>query len=157
MTPQDQQIAIALACGYRWYWTTDGLTKDGNAFKWKANLCYPPSEGIGEAWLGCAGESREMTPEEIAEVTRTEAFYTYAPRYLESLDAMHEAEKAIQCGYFRAYTVALYDLVNRAHPQSTHDELYYDMIHASATQRAEAFLRCTGLWVDNALPPHPSV
>ena len=137
MTPQAQQIAIALACGYRWYWSTDGLTPDMSAFRWKANLCLPPEDGIGKGWLGCAGETREMAEGEIAEVTRTGAFYTYAPRYLESLDAMEEAEKRLTDGEIEDYVKCLHGLCEVCD------------VFATAAQRAEAFLRTKGLWKEN--------
>lgn len=146
MTPQAQQIAIALACGCRWYWTTDGLTEDGSAFKWKANLCYPPEEGIGKAWIGCAGESREMTQEEIAEVTRTGAFYTYAPRYLESLDAMYKVEEMLtqdECWTMYEHLSRLMFFTTPPLPAAKRW-----LWHATAAQRAEAFLRAKGLWVE---------
>jgi hypothetical protein len=66
------------------------------------------------------------------------------PDYLNDLNAMHEAETSIQCGYYCQYIDSLRDVVNRK--TSTHTELLYDILHATATQRAEAFLKTIGKW-----------
>jgi hypothetical protein len=62
------------------------------------------------------------------------------PDYLNSLDAMHEAEKVIQDWW--AYSDHLHEI---SYTQKPHDQ---DLIHSTAAQRAEAFLRTLGLWQD---------
>ncbi len=60
---------------------------------------------------------------------------TWIPDYLNSLDAMHEAERVLtpkQVGIYREYF---------------HSAENYGMFFTAA-QRAETFLRCLGKWVD---------
>ena len=63
--------------------------------------------------------------------------YEFIPNYTHDLNAMHEAEKYLDTDeLFRGYYLALYDVT-----QSTRWP-----IHATARQRAEAFLRTLGKW-----------
>lgn len=62
------------------------------------------------------------------------------PDYLNDLNAMHEAEKALLkiddfCGYWETYSNVL-----------TAKMGCMDIFHATAAQRAEAFLRTIGKW-----------
>jgi len=57
---------------------------------------------------------------------------------LRSLDAMHEAEKLLTNDQWSAYSAALWRITNR--PPARYE------CHATATQRAEAFLRTLNLW-----------
>ena len=64
------------------------------------------------------------------------------PDYLNDLNAMHEAEKVLsrgagyhQTGGFGLYKTALAEVCDEQHP-----------IDATASQRAEAFLRTLGKW-----------
>jgi len=70
----------------------------------------------------------------------------FLPNYLNSLDAMHEAEKHLYPNqahdYDRELTVILSD--NGRSPISQ-DYLNY---RATAAQRAEAFLRTLNLWTE---------
>lgn len=66
-----------------------------------------------------------------------------APDYLTSLDAMHEAEKAHSLSRCADYARHLYE-VCRCENKMDND------ICATARQRAEAFLRTLGLWVEGA-------
>jgi hypothetical protein len=95
MTPDQQRIAIAEACG----WTT--LHK-----------------GL---WV--------------------EKLQTYAalPDYLNDLNAMHEAEKVLSLTEFWDYAKNLCAIVKMDKGRESH-------IHATASQRAEAFLRTLNLW-----------
>ena len=58
------------------------------------------------------------------------------PKYTEDLNAMHEAEKVLTWGQMGQYCGELDDLETRA----SHG------IHATAAQRAEAFLKTLNLW-----------
>ena len=63
----------------------------------------------------------------------------FMPNYCNDLNAMHEAEKVLDSDeLFRGYYLALYDIT-----KSTRWP-----VHATARQRAEAFLRTLGKWED---------
>lgn len=64
------------------------------------------------------------------------------PDYLNDLNAMHEAEKvALKTVGWMAYGDALYKVTdNNGFPGP--------LFHATAAQRAEAFLKAIGKWVD---------
>ena len=94
MTPEQQRIAIAEACG------------------WK-----PDKRGLG--WLSPHG------------------YYASEPDYLNDLNAMHEAEKLLVRLQWVSYLRRL---------QTLCDESVTWPIHATASQRAEAFLRTIGKW-----------
>lgn len=79
----------------------------------------------------------------------------HVPDYLNDLNAMHEAEKTLE--HPEAYISRLLPLLNRDIRSATpSDNLnYYGstkinfcVAHASARQRAEAFLRTIGKWKD---------
>lgn len=70
---------------------------------------------------------------------RYEAHRKPIPNYCTDLNAMHEAEKVLDSDeLFRGYYLALYDIT-----KSTRCP-----VHATARQRAEAFLRTIGKWED---------
>lgn len=69
--------------------------------------------------------------------------YTYPPNYHGDLNAMHEAEKTIRDRI--TYTVTLYEIARRDYEIATE---WSSLIHATAAQRAEAFLRTLGKWED---------
>jgi hypothetical protein len=59
--------------------------------------------------------------------------YTQIPDYCNDLNAMHEAEKTLNVERWQLYAAFLFKATSR--PQ-----------HATARQRAEAFLRMLGKW-----------
>lgn len=64
----------------------------------------------------------------------------FIPKYCEDLNAMHEAEKIMtkaQCGDFVEHLTTDFYSVSDA---------WKDACHATARQRAEAFLRALGKW-----------
>lgn len=61
------------------------------------------------------------------------------PDYLNSLDAMHEAEKTLSPNDRYEFIGYLFGPDN--------DE--WNIVHATAAQRAEAFLKTLNLWEDN--------
>lgn len=76
--------------------------------------------------------------------------YTRTSDYLHDLNAMHEAEKLILAGgpggpnreLRRKWRFELWQVVSRYAPDLDEE----DMIHASAAERAEAFLRALEKW-----------
>ena len=106
MTPQEQNRAIAEACG----WTVHHGGK------------YVHPVGI-------------------------ERFSNVIVSCVDSLDAMHEAEKVI--GISPSYAYELNKIVaNGSYPQWLPQDgaRIYEILHATASQRAEAFLRTLNLW-----------
>jgi len=70
------------------------------------------------------------------------------PNYLNDLNAMHEAEKAIPCEKAGIYFNHLREICWRV---ATRDkDLWYQgqMLFATASQRAEAFLKTFNLWIE---------
>lgn len=105
MTPEEKRIAIAEACG----WTFHGLRKD-----------LTKEEHVGFcAWLPPNWK---------------EKLYRSLPDYLNSLDAMHEAEKVLE-GTYNAFIYQV--LLAGGSPP----EVRWNLTHATAAQRADAFLR----------------
>lgn len=120
MTPEAQRIAIAQACGWE--------------------PCEPKKmPGTKAAWLGITHAFR-----------KNGAYYrglNSIPNYLNDLNAMHEAELSLdwpQKEKFRSI------LANKFH--TLDDEgwalAHSKAIHATAAQRAEAFLRTLNLWTE---------
>jgi len=101
MTPEQQRIAIAEACG----------------------LKHPPAGIQGACWV--------------------------YPDYLNDLNAMHEAEKVLKVEQHFTFQVDLARVINTiTYP------LNFALLHSTAAQRAEAFLRTLNLWTHDH-PPHP--
>lgn len=73
------------------------------------------------------------------------------PDYCNDLNAMHEAERVLKPEQFVAYISALHEVVLGC-PNSYDDEPsiwhsdVFRLCHATAAQRAEAFLRVKGKW-----------
>ncbi len=63
------------------------------------------------------------------------------PDYLNDLNSLHEAEKVLGPKQKPVYCSELWELC--VTPNSNHE---WKMLHATAAQRAEAFLKCLGLW-----------
>jgi len=108
MNKQEQNIAIAKACGY-----TQGVGMHG--LEWWTN-----GEGVHDE----------------------------PPDYVNSLNSMHEAEKIIHAKNYAQLCVVYRDYLNefmerdRSHINAQGLGGY----HATAAQRAEAFLRTLNLW-----------
>ena len=72
------------------------------------------------------------------------SFY-YPPDYLKDLDAMHVAEKILNTDLLKAkYESELMAVICKGYGRCTDDNFW--MIHATAAQRAEAFLKTLDLW-----------
>lgn len=108
MTPEQQLIAIAEACGYRQYHQKGG---DG-------------------AWEGYTPDGKFFFLEDL-------------PDYLNDLNAMHEAEKVLTLKRVSDYKEHLKRLT-----LENHNNAQGFVFHATAAQRAEAFLRTIGKWTD---------
>jgi hypothetical protein len=65
----------------------------------------------------------------------------YLPDYLNDLNAMHEAEKVLERNQCWLYASELRNILSKL---NNYDAL--GLFHATASQRAEAFLRTLGKW-----------
>ena len=101
MTPEQQRIAIAEACG-----------------KWHS--------GWPHEYMSQADRLRHI------------------PDYLNDLNAMHEAEKVLGACW-PTYCEHLLEIVE-PEPRTLEICHRWNLLHATATQRAEAFLRTIGKW-----------
>ena len=139
MNKEAQRIAIAEACGYKWYKT------------YRAKYGHRLNNPFGERMLLNDAQSEihlcEPT-EDMGLIVNLAA----VPDYLNDLNAMHDAEgvldttnggpKSGDCLRY-AYSRELYKLV----PE------WMQPFRATASQRAEALLRTMGKWQE---PPTPS-
>lgn len=123
MDPIKQRIAIAEACGWKHYGCT-GCAQSPCA-------C--------DEWIH---ESTDGVPSEL-------------PDYLNDLNAMHEAEKSLDVTQHLEFPMELRCIIQRDCnkpecyiPGAERSQLIADywFYHATAAQRAEAFLRTLGLW-----------
>lgn len=127
MTPEAQRIAIAEACGWRplksspQIWYHDGLKR--HAF---------PHGGLIHA----------------QRMEKKLPCYEYLlPDYLNDLNAMHEAEKTLKGMQCQNYQLWLIGFARGEHFIANKTPDCYEF-HVTAAQRAEAFLRTIGKWVD---------
>lgn len=132
MKPEAQRIAIAQACG----WT-------------ECQHSWHPGdvEGRkGKLWLGIApinkGQNFEIACWSI-------------PDYLNDLNAMHEAEKTLREMQTMTYVDRLGEIVSQGMGDGSYGEVW-NMNHATATQRAEAFLKTLNLWKQLTIPHNAS-
>jgi hypothetical protein len=137
MSPEAQRIAIATACGknpYRWffYYGHENGSDRSDLY-----------ESVKEA-----GEARCLY-HDTAPVKRM----VFTPDYPNSLDDMHEAEKVLSNSQVEDYSRQLQLILDsrcRTCDFATYPSDY--AWHATAAQRAEAFLKCLGLW--QPVPSH---
>lgn len=129
MTPEKQRIAIAEACG------------------WK-NCGYPAefSDAATPRTIGkLCGEYPDRGPESTQPL----------PDYLNDLNAMHEAEKALpddskRLGYGN-FVIAIVDRDFGTESRYSKAGTFH-ILSATAAHRAEAFLKIMGLWEDSSTP-----
>lgn len=79
-------------------------------------------------------------------------FWDFVPDYLNDLNAMHEAEKILDDGVlWKGYLNRLWDVVCPQFQQMSglNAAVGLLLVHATAGQRAEAFLRTLNLWDDS--------
>lgn len=132
MNADKQRIAIARAHGWR----------VGVAEHFKL-LCRP-----GEIVGVCCGS--HLTEEAIFStfLTLGDCGLEYViPNYPSDLNAMHEAEKTLVGDSCFKFLDALQDVIARSFPNGN-DSVFWTCVHATAAQRAEAFLRTIGKWED---------
>lgn len=128
MTPEQQRIAIAKACG----WIILHYNYEQQNYKYEPGILIngpvgvPPNKTSHCGVQPAGGYSNAGTP-------------WYVPDYLNDLNAMHEAE--ISCiipnGLWDDYVGHLKAIMYQG-------ERFWGQ--ATAAQRAEAFLRTIGLW-----------
>lgn len=102
MSPEDQRIAIAQACGW--------VFKEGGVFYHSSGLLK------------------------------------HIPDYPNDLNAMHEAEKTLNAQQAEDFTAHLANAAQMKRTKATVNSDYFIVAHATAPQRAEAFLRTIGKW-----------
>jgi hypothetical protein len=127
MSPEAQRIAIAEACG-----------RDAH---WFCNWCQ---ERV---------KPTHVTFEETHDVSEcgSPVQWIDIPDYLTNLNAMHEAEETLVHQQNWAYAHELSKLIvfGEDFPSDgLHDNEAWKVLHATATQRAEAFLRTINKWDD---------
>jgi len=119
MTPEQQRIAIAEACGWvhRPEHDVEFNTPAGRVAPESWRIDYPN----GDCTVACEQG---------------------LPDYLNCLNAMHEAEKILKPGQdIATYLVTLCSITKQATG-------YVSPTFATSSQRAEAFLRTIGKWKD---------
>ncbi len=143
MTNDEINIAIAEVCGKLKCWP--------HKWEWAIETYYHPDTGIEPQYrtlnyYACSqcGETRGSLVADIPNVKD----------YCSDLNAMHEAEKVLDEAQVEAYGITLWTLI---HPKHTIEVItkgcfsgkgVFMAVHATAQQRAEAFLRTVGKWKD---------
>lgn len=118
MKPEAQQIAIAEGCGWK---------MDANG------------------WINPKGQRSEYN--EVLDVSYR-AVPVPPPDYLKDLNAMHEAEKTLTQEQQSTYYREALKVVTGSGMFSIMHQNTRAIVSATAEQRAEAFLRAIGKWVD---------
>lgn len=139
MTPQEQQIAIAEACG--WWWARNGFGE------W---YLYPPGHvKFTPDWMSA---NSNPSPDDKNDGRVSGGMHNF-PDYLNDLNAMHEAEKVLTLEQKHDYLEHLICLLEREIPEfemwwEDHQAYCEGMYttYATAAQRAEALLRVKGKW-----------
>lgn len=123
MKTNEQRIAIAEACG----WKLQNVE----------NLSVGEVLAYGRRWWRHAGDKTISTLSNL-------------PDYLNDLNAMHEAEKVLSHEQKLKYYHHICGSVRRENGQSDHETIYVPLhtTHATAPQRAEAFLKTLHLWTE---------
>lgn len=127
MKPEEQRIAIAEALNWRWWSYYDG---SGTEFHFLHSPHY--TEEMGKRQQGKI-------------IDRPDDYLRFSgdtPDYLKDLNACHEMEKALSSRQWAAYEYTLEDLSGAT------VEGVRNLLHATAAQRAEAFLRAIGKWTE---------
>lgn len=120
MSPEAQLIAIA------------------EHFRWSRKI-YPDS---GYSWINPAGESWVVDAD-------GNGAYPWPPCYLTDLNAMYEAEKTLKAWdlvEFRRILAQRFFSKDEFNETLSWECMFARAIHATAAQRAEAFLRTIGKW-----------
>jgi hypothetical protein len=130
MTPEKQRIKIAEACG--WRFITSNFTEGRQQ--------YPH-------WIAPEGWIFSNSVFAIAYRNSRESPVLAPPSYPTSLEAMHEAEKALTDAHWEIYVKHIISpLCYMISGISTAGAT--KLAHATAAKRAEAFLKTLNLWED---------
>ena len=123
MTPEQQRIAIAEACGWR------GISP-------QLLVGYAPwrKEAYSDRVNACPVGDLDCFP------------FDPLPEYLSDLNAMHGAEDVIGPKW-TTYCETLLAIVE-PEPRSLEVCHYWNLLHATAAQRAEAFLKTIDKWTN---------
>jgi len=116
MTDQEINIAIAVACGWKRRQDCDYLSKS-----FSGNF-------------------------EKQELWELNGRVTHLPDYCHDLNAMHEAEEHFESAMCGQFEDELHKLLLEDWRKGTARGGLWPIWHATALQRAEAFLRVKGLW-----------
>ena len=130
MSPEKQQIAIAEACGIPLY---------------QDRWLYSYNEGQTTS-RGHISREAAITDAKSHNVFREPTGYrkrTTLPDYLSDLNAMNEAEKVLTVEQHSEYQWRLRCIIAGKEIRGITD---FELLHATAAQRAEAFLRTIGKW-----------
>jgi len=123
MTPEAQNIAIAEACG----WTGIGLSSEYTVgLSIDCTVGYEPGESDLLYW-----RKRQI------------------PSYIDNLNDMHNAEKMIEGRvHWNKYTDELGKLRHYTPEKHSVRSFVNIIVHATAAERGEAFLRALDKWKD---------
>jgi len=143
MTEQEQRIAIAEACGWKWC----RVNETDHTSLWQLTKRYEKSGVLSPGtYFSVHYEVTEQTPP-FSQIS-DRAFADNVPDYLHDLNAMHEAEKTLDESqrtkfYWELAKIVLGDNVPL--------NCTFLLVHATAAQRAKAFLRTLGKWSSSPL------
>ena len=73
-------------------------------------------------------------------------YQRFCPDYCNDLNAMHEAEKHLTTNEYMRYWDYLYNLCDRTVSSRVEDD--FKLLHLTAAEKAEAFLKTIGKWDD---------
>lgn len=121
MTPEAQRIAIAEACGWKSPYHPENIA--GMNGWW--------SQKRGVWWVNPLSER---------------VMISSVPDYPNDLNAMHEAEKVLMHDQQVQFSIEVGRLTTAYLPASRSAWTDFTLMHATAAQRAEAFLRTLNLW-----------
>lgn len=127
MTDTEMRIAIAEACGWKWFLSDTGI------YHMNTELCGPH-------WVEIP------RPENWA----SSAVFIACPDYPNDLNACHEMEKVLiyTNGCSEQYGCILSQVCLQG-AQINETAARFKILHSTARQRCEAFLRCLGLWKES--------
>lgn len=131
MKPEQQRIAIAEACG------------------WSGPFGMFSHCASGKQLLTSRSDTLHGTPPKNKGKPEDECSYKPVPDYLNDLNAMHEAEKVLsneQAFTMREHAWRIASFKDGKCGHASRDEQGRNCYNATATQRAEAFLRTLNLW-----------
>jgi len=119
MNTDEQRIAIALACGWK-------FTDNQHGLLWSDSLkraSLVPGSEMSKIKISQCGDDGVRIPD-----------------YLNSLDAMHEAEEWLSEGMFDDYVAELMELMHQEHMANEPEFRLIRAVHATAAQRAKAYV-----------------